>query len=142
MSDTTKLGGFFWFDLATPDVGAAARFYEEMFGWTIREQRANGGVFNRLSHGGKDIGSVYRLREQAIANGVPAHWTPYVLVADLDDAARRTVACGGEVLVRPFAVNDPSGQLIARIALVRDTVGAQIGLWEASGGDARSDGNR
>jgi predicted enzyme related to lactoylglutathione lyase len=58
-------------------------------------------------------------------HGVPSHWTPYIQVDDLDDTVRRVTAFGGKVIVRPFVVSG-----IARIALVLDSVGAHVGLWE------------
>jgi predicted enzyme related to lactoylglutathione lyase len=57
--------------------------------------------------------------------GVPSHWTPYIRVVNVDDAARRVTPCGGKVIVRPFVVSG-----VARIALILDSVGAQVGLWE------------
>jgi uncharacterized protein len=41
---------------------------------------------------------------------------------------QRAAAFGGEVIVRPFAVD-----CTARIALILDCVGAQVGLWEPIG---------
>jgi predicted enzyme related to lactoylglutathione lyase len=41
---------------------------------------------------------------------------------------QRAVALGGEVIVHPFAVEGT-----ARIALILDCVGAQVGLWEPIG---------
>ena len=126
LDDATKTAGrFCWLDLAANDIEAAKLFYRRMFGWTSNEQAANGGRFTRLQLSGQDIGSVYQLREAHLAHGVPSHWTPYIQVHDANEVVRRVVSCGGEVIVRPFAVSD-----IARIALATDSVGALIGLWE------------
>lgn len=119
-------GGFCWLDLAARDAAAAQRFYAEVFGWSAHEQQAAGGVFTRLRHGASEVGSLYQLPRRQLAAGAPSHWTPYVAVANADEAARRVVAAGGELLVRPFDIDG-----IARIALVRDGVGAQLGLWQA-----------
>jgi predicted enzyme related to lactoylglutathione lyase len=59
---------------------------------------------------------------------VPSHWTPYVRVDDVDAVVHRAVALGGEVIVRPFVIEGA-----ARIALILDDVGAQVGLWEPIG---------
>jgi predicted enzyme related to lactoylglutathione lyase len=45
-------------------------------------------------------------------------------VDDVFDAAQRAACHGGEVIVRPFVVSG-----IAQIALILDSVGAQVGLW-------------
>jgi predicted enzyme related to lactoylglutathione lyase len=56
---------------------------------------------------------------------MPSHWTPYVRVGSVNDAVRRAVRLGGTVVVDPFAVSG-----VARIALILDSVGAIVGLWE------------
>ena len=118
-------GQFCWVDLAASDAGAAQAFYGQLFGWTSRKQAANGGGFMRLCRSDQDVGSVYQLSARHLENGVPSHWTPYVRVDDVDAATQRAVALGGEVIVRPFVVEGT-----ARIALILDRVGAQVGLWE------------
>ena len=112
-------------DLAASDADAAKAFYGQLFGWTSREQPANGGRFTRLRLSGRDVGSVYQLQREQLERGVPSHWTPYVRVDGVDEAARRAVSLGGEVIVQPF---DVAG--IARIALIVDSVGAPVGLWQ------------
>ena len=121
-------GQFCWVDLAASDAGAAKVFYGELFGWTSSEQAANGGSFARLRQSGQDVASVYQLSARHLENGVPSHWTPYLRVDDVDVVVQRAVALGGEVIVRPFVVEDT-----ARIALILDCVGAQVGLWEPIG---------
>jgi uncharacterized protein len=118
-------GEFCWLDLAATDAGSAQHFYRRLFGWTACKQRANGGSFTRLQRAGRDIGSLYQLSRVHLDRGVPSHWTPYVRVDDVDSAASLASSIGGAVMVRPFVV-----QGVARIALVRDSVGAHIGLWQ------------
>ena len=125
-------GGFRWVDLAARDAAAARSFYSDVFGWSAHDQAANGGVFIRLRAGDTDVGSLYQLRATQIDAGTPSHWTPYVEVDDIDAAAQRVVAAGGRVAVRPFDVEG-----MARIALVIDTVGAVLGLWQPLEGDKR-----
>ena len=103
----------------------AKAFYGRLLGWSSREQSANGGSFTRLRLLGQDVGSLYQLRRAHVADGVPSHWTPYIRVNDVDDVARRAASIGGKVLVQPFEVAG-----VARIALILDSVGAHVGLWE------------
>ena len=86
-----------------------------MFGWTACEQPANGRSFTRLQLADRDVGSLYQMARAQLDRGAPSHWTPYVQVADVENAARRAEACGGAQIVRPFLVSG-----IARIALVSD----------------------
>ncbi len=118
-------GRFCWVDLAATDAARAQDFYRQLFGWTSCEQPANGGSFARMRLSDQDVGSIYQLKRAHRDQGVPSHWTPYIQVDDVDNVARRVVSRGGEVIVRPFVVSG-----IARIALILDSVGAQVGLWE------------
>jgi uncharacterized protein len=125
-SGETGTGRFCWVDLAATDAGVAKSFYAQLFGWTSCEQLANGGSFTRLQLSNSDVGSIYQMTHARLDAGMPSHWTPYVRVDDANAAARRAVLLGGEVIVAPFVVSG-----IARIALILDSVGALVGLWES-----------
>ena len=122
---TTEIGRFCWLDLAATDAGSATAFYGGLFGWQAQEQAANNGSFIRMSLSGRDVGSIYQLRNAQIEHGMPSHWTPYVCVGDLEETVQRAGSLGGRVLVSPFTVTG-----IARIAVIADSVGACVGLWE------------
>jgi uncharacterized protein len=123
--DKADTGRFCWMDLAATNVESAKLFYGELFGWTSREQAANGGSFIRLQSSSHDIGSVYQLRKELLDKGIASHWTPYILVKSVTDAVSRAASLGGTVIVDPFVVSG-----VARIALILDSVGAVVGLWE------------
>ena len=118
-------GRFCWVDLAATDAAHAVDFYTGLFGWNAREHRANGGSLVRLAHEGRDVGSLYQMRDTARRTGVASHWTPYVKVEDARAACERASELGGSLVVSPFTVDG-----MARIALVVDPVGAAFGLWE------------
>src|SRR5262245_40466300 len=117
----TPIGQFCWVDLAAADAARAKTFYADVFGWTSHEQTANGGVFSRFQHTGRDVGSLYQISRKHLDGGVPSHWMPYIRVDDAEASACRAVACGGAVIVRPFAVPG-----VARIALIADATGAHV----------------
>ena len=114
-----------WVDLDATDAGAAKDFYGKLFGWTAHDEPANGGIFTRLRHAGHDLGSLFQLQPKHMEFGAYSHWTPYVQVDGLDETVRQAQALGGRVIVAPFRVDG-----VARIALILDAVGAQVGLWE------------
>lgn len=122
---TAPTGRFCWMDLAATDAARAVKFYTELFGWSARSQAANGGSFVQISHGGRNIGSLYQIQQSMLKSGAVSHWTPYVRVDDAEAASRRAATLGGAVAVEPFTVNG-----IARIALIVDPVGGAFGLWE------------
>lgn len=129
-------GQFCWLDLAATDADSAKTFYRNLFGWTSHEQLANGGSFTRLRLSDHDVGSIYQLRETLLDNGMTSHWTPYVRVKDIERAAGRAAWCGGTVVVDPFLVSG-----VARIALILDSVGAVVGLWEPIAADRKANGH-
>ena len=118
-------GRFCWVDLAAADAARAAEFYTGLFGWSVRSQAANGGTFVRLAHAGRDIGSLYQMRQAERDAGIASRWTPYVQVDDVAAASRRAAMLGASIAVEPFSVEG-----VARIALIVDPVGAELGLWE------------
>jgi predicted enzyme related to lactoylglutathione lyase len=124
--NSSAFGKFIWHDLAAADSAAALDFYRAVFGWTAVTEYANGGEFIRLQRDGHTVGSMYSLSRREREYGVPSHWTPYVGVECLDAATRRVEAAGGVILVRPFEVD-----AVARIAVVMDTLGCVLGLWES-----------
>lgn len=125
-------GRFCWVDLAATDAARAKAFYGDLFGWTAQDETVNGGSFTRLRLDGRDIGSLYQLSARHRDHGVPSHWTSYVQVTDLDAIMPRIPALGGEVLVPPLVVPG-----VAKIALIVDSVGAQIGLLQPIGTSRR-----
>jgi predicted enzyme related to lactoylglutathione lyase len=132
----TDNGQFCWLDLAATDAGSAKKFYRNLFGWTSHEQEANGGSFIRLQLSDRDVGSIYQLQETLLEGGMSSHWTPYVRVNDVNDSVRRAALFGGTVVVHPFLVSG-----IARIALILDSVGALVGLWEPIKIDMKANGH-
>lgn len=131
--DPARVGAFCRLDLAATDAGRAKLFYARTFGWTFREEQANGGVFTTCLAGGHDVASLYQLKKAAMARGVPSHWTAYLRVASVDATAHRIVPLGGRLVVAPFDVRG-----FARIALIEDPVGALVGLWGPLRDTARS----
>jgi hypothetical protein len=130
MDRTEAIGQFCWVDLAASDAGRAKDFYGRLFGWTSHDRAANGGVFTCLRSADADFGSLYQLQRSHLERGVPSHWTPYVHVRSIEETLARAVSLGGEVVVHPFTVPG-----MARIALILDTVGALVGLWQPIGAE-------
>lgn len=129
-------GRFCWLDLAATNADNAKTFYRNLFGWTSHEQLANGGSFTRLRLSDHDIGSVYQLKAALLANGMTSHWTPYVRVNNIEQATGQAIQFGGTVVVDPFLVSG-----IARIALILDSVGAVVGLWEPVATETKANGH-
>ncbi len=113
-----------WIDTAQPDPQAAARFYGELFGWTLTDQRppdSPGRYFMAQLGGLAAIGS------QPPGSPPTPTWNTYVAVGSADDTAARVRDTGGRVLAEPFDVFD-SG----RMAMFADPSGAVFNVWQAN----------
>jgi predicted enzyme related to lactoylglutathione lyase len=102
------VGDFTWHELSTTDPGAAFDFYAEVFGWTKGAAHDMGemGVYQLVSHGGQDVGGVYKARD----NSTPPSWLSYVRVADAAKAASAAKSAGGRILNGPIEV--PGGSWV------------------------------
>ncbi len=112
-------GAMTWNDLQTSDVAAAARFYSELFGWTVAEVPESGGRYWTIQGTDGANGGMMPLP----APGVPPHWQPYFAVESLDAARTKVEELGGTVLMGPMPV--PGGAFLA----VRDAQGASFSLF-------------
>jgi uncharacterized protein len=118
-----QVGEGSWHELMTTDAPAALKFYTELFGWTPGETMDMGPMgkyymFNR-PHG--MIGGMMN-KPPEMAH-VPPNWQIYFLVPDIDAAAERIKANGGQILNGPMEV--PGGD---RVLNAMDPQGAAFSL--------------
>lgn len=119
-------GTFCWWELATPDVEAAWRFYHGLFRWEKRDQPiGEGQVYRICVLEGQDVCAMYRLDPAQQERGVASAWLPYIAVEDAEETATRVTTAGGAVLTPPFDVFE-SG----RMAALSDTEGARLAIWQ------------
>jgi len=111
-----------WMEYATPDPGAAARFYEQLFGWQAREIALPAGPYHLLEHEGVQIGGLAG-PAQPHARGAAA-WLPYFQVVDCAALSERAANLLGE-LVTPAARIDGG----PTYAVLRDPQRALFGLF-------------
>ena len=113
-----------WVDAGAHDVDGALAFYGELFGWEFKGPGLmpdHGGRYFVATHDGDDVAGVGSLPPDTQPD-----WKTYIAVASADDAAARTAASGGEVLVQPFDA-EPAG----RMAVLADPAGAVFCAWQA-----------
>lgn len=119
-------GNFVWFDLMTPDVGGAIRFYSEIVGWSTADWDMDGSSYTMFAVGEETVGGGMVLSEEAKQHGAPPHWLAHILVGDVDAAAKRVGELGGSVMLPPTDI--PS---IGRFSVVADPQGAVVSLFQA-----------
>jgi predicted enzyme related to lactoylglutathione lyase len=110
---------FHRYDLRTTEPEAARRFYAEVAGLELPD-----GVARAPS-----MLAVWPLHELARARGAPAHWLGHLAVVDVEAAASRLVALGGERLGPTVRVNHG-----AAYATLRDPSGAVVAVREGTHG--------
>lgn len=121
-------GYFCWWDLGTTDLNAAKTFYTSLFGWTYEDMPLGHGdeVYTMFSYNGKQVCGGANLMPEQQSQGVPPHWSSYVLVDSADDAVAKVTQAGGTVLFPPMDIFE-SG----RMSMFMDPTGAVLGVWQA-----------
>lgn len=112
-------GDFIWYELMTPDPGAAKAFYDAVVGWDIEPQPAGEMDYRmiRRSDGGH-AGGVLRITPEMTSEGARPTWLGYINVADVDDCVASIERSGGKNLMT-HDIPD-----VGRIAMVADPQGA------------------
>lgn len=123
----TMNADFVWYEYMSEDVAAAAAFYEKVVGWRACDSGMPGHAYTILNVGDRPIGGMMALPPELKAAGVPACWTGYVGVADVDAAVASLAAAGGSV--RRPAMDIPD---VGRFAVVADPTGAAYILFTPS----------
>jgi len=120
MTTSPRHGTFVWHDLMTSDVPRAVAFYEGLFGWRTRAVDTRGDEsYTMILAGDVPLGGFVDFA----AEGVPAHWMPYVAVADVDAVLDRVAEHGGSVCVPTTPIPN-----VGRFAVVTDPQGAALSL--------------
>ncbi len=117
-------GDFSWHELQTTDVGAALRFYGELFGWKkgVGHDMGAMGIYQLFDHGGTAVGGMCNTQGPS----TPPSWLSYVRVADSDRAVAAAKGAGGRLLHGPIEVPDGSW-----VALFLDPQGGAFAVQEA-----------
>lgn len=117
-----KRGRAGWHELLADDWERAFAFYAEVFGWQKAGSHEGAmGTYQRFSAGGEVIGGMF---SKPVTLPHP-FWLYYFNVGDIEEAAKRVEAGGGEILYGPTAV--PGG---ARILHCTDPQGAIFALLD------------
>jgi uncharacterized protein len=111
-----------WVDLGTKDVGAAARFYSDLFGWDAEDMGEEAGHYTMMRLRGRNVAGIGPLMSPM----QPVAWSTYLATADADETARKVREAGGTVVTEPFDVFDAG-----RMAVFVDPTGAAILTWQA-----------
>jgi predicted enzyme related to lactoylglutathione lyase len=106
-----------WFDLSTADAGKAAEFYVAMFGWAVAPAADAGHYQAWIADGQQPWAGI-------VQTDAAGGWLPYVLVEDLEEAAKRAVSLGATVVADTTA--GPAGTSVT----IADPGGTQLALFK------------
>jgi uncharacterized protein len=114
-----------WVDTLQPDPRRAMSFYSGLFDWQFTGPGPMPGQppgeYFVAQLRGRDVAGVASRPPQA-----PTAWTTHVCVADADETCEIVKRAGGSIVVAPFDAL-PAG----RLAVIRDSAGATLTLWQA-----------
>jgi predicted enzyme related to lactoylglutathione lyase len=110
-----------WVDLGTPDVEAAAAFYETVFGWKFQSAGPDAGGYGMFTLDGKTVAAAGPLGEP----GASPSWTVYFHTPDANATADAVKRAGGSVKAEPFDVFTAG-----RMAQFADPAGAEFAVWQ------------
>lgn len=119
-------GGFVWYELMTGDVEAASAFYAAVAGWRIEGAGVPGMNYRIAKTGEYRVAGLTGWPEGDETR--PPMWFGYILVEDVDAAAKRLREAGGAVHREPV---DLPG--VGRFAIVADPQGAGFMLFKGVG---------
>lgn len=125
-------GQFVWYELTTPDVDGARKFYPPITGWGTQQFDQD---YTMWTTGGAPFAGIFRLGPEQRQQGIPPNWMPYIEAGNVDDTARKLTSLGGTVVVSPTDIPGTG-----RFAVVRDPQGATFGLYKSNTASRAWDG--
>lgn len=112
-----------WAELNARGVEQALPFYQQVFGWTLRQSEMGEGQppYIEFLLDGHSVAGAWEMNSMVPAE-VPSYWQIYFTVEDVDAAFRKALDLGAQEILPPQDM--PGG----RFAIVSDPDGASFGL--------------
>ena len=122
-------GTFCWMDIYLPDAERGKAFYNGLFGWESNDvpMGDTGMHYTMFNLGGRTVGAMGPLDHVPgmYPDGTPPCWLSYIATDNLDETAEQAKALGAIFHMGPADVGN------GRVALMQDTGGASVFLWQA-----------
>src|SRR6185503_8770219 len=91
-------GQFVWYELTTPDVDAAKKFYPLVAGWGTQQFDKD---YAMWTTGGVPFAGIFRLSATQQQQGIPPNWMPYLEAGNVDATAKQATDLGGTLVHGP-----------------------------------------
>lgn len=111
-----------WVELSVSDLDSATDFYGALFGWTFKTDENSPRQYTDALRDGARVAGIALIPS---GSAQPTFWATYLATNDVDTTAEDAVQLGATLVVPPF---DVPGR--GRAAVVRDSTGAVVGLWQ------------
>jgi len=118
-------GQFVWYELTTPDVDGAKKFYPQLGGWGTQPFDND---YTMWTHGGAPFAGIFRLNDEMKQKGTPPNWLPYIETDNVNSSASKASSLGGKVIVQPTDIPGTG-----RFAVLQDPQGAMFGVYKSNG---------
>jgi len=116
------VGAFCWEELMTSDPEAAAKFYTQLFGYSVESHDMGPmGTYRILKRGDRQTAGIMKTPANVPA---PPHWLTYLNVKDVDASTRNAKEIGAKVMMEPMDIPN-----IGRFSVVADPTGAAVALF-------------
>jgi uncharacterized protein len=115
-----------WIDLNCQNVDAAQRFYTHLFGWSFTPPEESMGGYQLIMRGDETVGGMMRsTKPDGSPDAIPAAWTVYLHVDDIEATIAAATSASATVLSAPMQAG-----AMGTPAVLVDPGGAVIGLWQ------------
>jgi uncharacterized protein len=114
-----------WIELLTRDPRAAEPFYAEVFGWKAETETQGGMAYTTFTLDDDQVAGMMLMPDE-VPGEVPAYWSVYFAVEDVEGTVARTTELGGSVIAPTMSADG------GRFAVLEDPQGAVFSILERS----------
>jgi predicted enzyme related to lactoylglutathione lyase len=118
-------GQFVWYELMTPNVDAARKFYAPLANWGTQPFDKS---YTLWTTGGAPFAGLQPLGPKEREQGIPPHWMPYLETSNIADTVRLASSLGAKMMVPPTDIPN-----VGTFAVIQDPQGAVFGVLDTKG---------
>jgi uncharacterized protein len=106
-------------------VERASAFYSALFGWAMVKDEKDPSGYVHIKNGEQFIGGIPPAAHRQ--PGMPPHWLPYFLVADVDATAAKAKQGGANIYLAPMSMEN-----VGRFSVIADPQGAVFAIFKSA----------